>query len=242
MQELFAAALCGVLDELDWPLLGELYCYEGGEHFFDAERRAAILDGGLAQAAEIGAALERFRTGDGLGVGASLYVGASVFELGPILFESLFLGRHVDARNLPGRESAELDRALVAVARGMDLTLPRISTTPVEAATGSFDHVWLVSVLTDPEAFPALHDELYGRHGTDLATGRGDLAGERARAEALVARLLAQAASPCLVTTTEDEEPIWRAVCPRQGRALAAPGPGRLSPVVGDAVHIWQLR
>jgi hypothetical protein len=85
------------------------------------------------------------------------------------------------------------------------------------------------SVLTDPDAFPALHDELYERMGTPQATGRGDLSAERARADALIAALHAHAAPGALITTTTDELPLLRArwsddVLVEQGRLTALVG------------------
>ena len=37
----FAAALSTLHEELDWDLLGEFYCHEGGEHFFPEQQREA---------------------------------------------------------------------------------------------------------------------------------------------------------------------------------------------------------
>ena len=40
----FAAALSTLHEELDWDLLGELYCHEGGEHFFPEQQRERVFD------------------------------------------------------------------------------------------------------------------------------------------------------------------------------------------------------
>ena len=102
------------------------------------------------------------------------------------------------------------------------------------------DHLWLVSVLTDPDAFPALHDTLYERRaGDELATGRGHLADDRERARALVEEALDHLAPTAALVTTTDEE--WTLVGPalgRRGRAAEVPSGGRLSAIVGDVVRL----
>jgi hypothetical protein len=95
-----------------------------------------------------------------------------------------------------------------------------------------------VSVLTDPGTFPALHDRLYGRAGTDLATGRGDPAGEAARAGALLDEALARLADTALVSTTDEELPLVEVAARRAGIALAPAAHARLSPIVGDPVRL----
>ncbi|MCP3919951.1 MAG: hypothetical protein GY711_30855 [bacterium] len=234
LAELFAACYCTLLDELDWTLLGRLYCYEGGEHFFDEERRARILEVGLHSAGELGESLQHIDSG----ARASLYIGASIAELGPMLFETLVSGRAVDARNLPGAETDELNRALAATEERTGAALPRILGEPLASATDACDHVWLVSVLTDPTAFPALHDELYERHGTAEATGAGDLDLERRRAEELVRAALDRAAAPFLWTSSTDELGLVAAQCTSRGVGLEALEGCWTSPIVRDDVRV----
>ncbi|MDP6538832.1 MAG: hypothetical protein QF903_07575 [Planctomycetota bacterium] len=219
-------------EELDWERLGRCYCSEGGEAFFPPAQREAVRDAGLLLASDVAAALAGRD-------GSSLYLGAALAELAPMLCERLVLGRGVVAVNLPCEETDELNRALDAVSETLDHDLGTIETVPLESLAGAgFDHGWLVSVLTDPDAFPALHDELYERGGTALATGRGDPAEDRQRAGALVGGLLDALSPPCLLTTTDEELAILKPACERRGWRLESGGHARLSAVVGDPVRI----
>ena len=146
--ERFGEALARLEGELDWRHLGELHCHEGGEDFFPQEQVDAMREAGLVLAAALG---QRLSPG-----GRSLYVGAAIGELVVLLCESLVLGREVRALNLANEESTELNRALAAVEEACGFPLPRIEFLGPEEVEGAFDHGWLVSVLNDPEAFPAL--------------------------------------------------------------------------------------
>jgi hypothetical protein len=222
--ERLAVAWAELEAELDWSALGACYCEGDARDFFDDARRAHLLDVGLALADDVAARLPA------RGPGRSLYVGAAVAELAPLLVERLVLGREVRWHLLPGPELDELARGLARVAERLGLELPLPDPRPLESvAPLPCDHLWLVSVLTDPDAFPALHDELYERMGTPQATGRGDLSAERARADALIAALHAHAAPGALITTTTDELPLLRArwsddVLVEQGRLTALVG------------------
>lgn len=238
--ELFAAALCEVEAALDWEELGRAYCHGDGEGFFSEEQREAQRDAGLLVAADLAEALAALPD---RGPRRSLYVGAAVAELAPLLCERVVLGREVLAFSLDGAEARMLDGALARVGERLRLALPRIDVRPVGAADlPPCDHLWLVSVLSDPEAFPALHDRLYGRRGTELATGRGDLPRERARAAELLDAALRPLAVPALVTTTSEELELVRAACAARGLALDAPRAGRLSPIVGDPILVCRAR
>ena len=212
----FAAALGEVDAALDWDLLGRLYCHEGGEAFFPEEQRDAIRDAGLAFAADLGGLLAPG--------GASHYVGAAVAELPQVLFETIVLERRVHWSQLAGEEQVELARAMAAV----DGPPPTTDAHP----PFDVDHLWCASVLTDPDAFPALHDHLYEREGLG-----GDLDADRARAEALVAETLEHLAPPAIVSTTDEEAPFFLAACAARGWRLTFPERGRLSGVVGDVVR-----
>ena len=97
------------------------------------------------------------------------------------------------------------------------------------------------SAQSDPDAFPALHDALYERSGSELATGRGDLEEEHRRAGELVDALLARAAPPCLLTTTDEELELIGPRAAARGLALHVPSEARLSALVGDAVRVCRL-
>jgi hypothetical protein len=235
----FGAALGALHAELDWAALGAEYCHTGGESFFLPEQREALLDAGLHFASDIGAALEQLPAPAD---GRSLYIGAALFELPVVLCEQLVLGREVSVLNRPCAEVDELNRALAVVAASAQLELPHIATAALDPARlGAFDHVWLVSVLTDPEAFPALHDELYERAGTQLATGRGDAARERTQATELVGQVFDMLTVPGLLTTTDEELTIITDVARARELPLAVPKNGRLSGIVGDVVRTCAL-
>ncbi len=221
----FGAALVALHEELDWPLLERLYCWDEGDGFFGADAREALIEAGLLVASGLA---EQLAALPAAGPARSLYVGAAVAELAPMLCEALVLGREVRVVNLPGPEADELNRALAAV--GVPLA---IETDPVDAPV---DHLWVVSVLTDPEAFPALHDALYERSGDD-AVGGGDEATERARAAELVTRWTAGLRAPAVLSTTDEELPFFRAEAAARGARLDVPRAARLSPIVGDAIR-----
>lgn len=236
----FGAALVAIERELDWQLLGRLYCWDDGDDFFSDEDRAAIRECGLLFAVDVAEALATLPDADG---GRSIYVGAALAEIAPILCETLVLGRRVEALALPGAETDELNRALSNVAASLGLELPRIGTTSLrELPAACADHAWLVSVLTDPESFPALHDRLYGRVGTSLATGRGDVAAEQETAELLVDDLLERLRSDSVLHTTDDELALVRRGCARRGFTCEVSDRARTSAIVGDYVRCCRLR
>ena len=239
--ERLAMALGEIEARLDWPALGRLYCDEGGEDFFDDQAREAFIDTGLRLASDVAEALQGLSGSQG----RSLYVGAAVAELPLLLCESLVLGRKVVCAGPASPERTALDLALAQAEEELGFRLPRYGQESVprrpRASFGVFDHLWMVSVLTDPEGFPALHDWLYERGGTELATGRGDRVRERARAEELIERLLECVESPALFTTTDEELVLVREVTQRQGWRLDEPKLARLSGIVGDPVRVCRL-
>lgn len=231
----YGAALGGLDEELDWELLGRSYCEGDGSDFFGAALRESILDTGMRFAEDVGKALGESR-------GRSLYLGAEIAELPVILAEHFVLGREVEWLNIECVQTTELVRALDAVGARLGVVLPRPSTrAPAEIAAASCDHLWMVSVLTDPDGFPALHDALYERTGGPLATGRGSLAEERARAEALVESLLDRAAPSCVFSTSDEERALVEPLVARRGWKLEFGRGGRLSAIVGDRVRIGRL-
>ncbi|HIG11389.1 MAG: hypothetical protein ABGY71_07390 [bacterium] len=229
----FGQALAGIEEHLDWPLLGKLYCHTGGAEFFPPEQVEAQRDAGLKIAAELA---QRLQPG-----GRSLYIGAALGELPQILCEALILEREVVALNLDNAESQELNRALSLVADACGFGLPRIGCESITDCKGEFDHGWLVSVLNDPEAFPALHDDLYSRSG-DLATGSGDLAADRQRADDLVDAWLTRLADGARLTTSEEELALVQARVAVRGWQLEFDSLAILSAVVGDPIRFGVLQ
>ena len=132
--------------------------------------------------------------------------------------------------------SGSLVRFALAVTTG------ELETGPLEELpTEHFDHLWMTSVLNDPEAFPALHDELYERHGSDLATGKGDLEVDRVRAGELLRSACRRVRSEFVYTTTDEELPFVEAEFASDGLALEPLTPAVLSAFVGDPVRIFRV-
>lgn len=241
----FGASLAGLAEELDWELLGKTYCWEDGEDFFAVEDRARLLDAGLAIATDLAAQLS---TLPGSGARRSLYVGVGLAEQAPLALEAIVLGRDIVACSLDGDEVRELARAADAVSAsvaenlGPGIALPKIEGQPLgdSPPEGPFDHLWFVSLISDPEAFPALHDKLYGRaagDAGDLATGKGNLAQDTARAEQLVDLALAGVVAPAILTTTDEELPFLERAAAKRGLVLTMSPNARLSPIVGDPLR-----
>ncbi|QDU68008.1 hypothetical protein [Engelhardtia mirabilis] len=226
--ERFGAALVEIESELNWKLLGRAYCEDGGDDFFGEEQREAQRDAALRFAADV---VERLSASP---TGASLYIGAGIAEIAPILAETLLVGRAVTVVSLDGPETRELNRALAAVEARLGVSLPRWSTQPlVRLETIGFDHLWLVSVLTDPEAFPALHDMLYERGRPK----RRALDIEAGMALGLVDAALRRIKTPTLVHTTSEESGLLADACHNAGMHVVLAREGRLSPIVGDVVR-----
>ena len=76
------------------------------------------------------------------------------------------------------------------------------ATTKVE--DGNYDHIGMVSVLTDPETFPQLSGVSYGRLHPVFVDVEA-FAAERERARGLAASCLSGLSVPGLITTTFEE-------------------------------------
>lgn len=180
-----------LFDRLDYHRLGPVYCYEGGEEFWQAKRRPCERLGlKLAEAL-----VNKLRRG-----GRSLYVGAGVTELPCLLAESLELHRQVEPYNLRRAEVAVLNRAC----QGSGITF-RARTA--ETAQGPFDHLWIVSVLNDPERFPDLSALSYG-NANPITFNSTRFERQRRIVLSIVNRCLAKLSLPALVTTSV-EEVVW---------------------------------
>ena len=136
-----------VFSKLDYAGLGEIYCEEGGEAFWNAHKKKCQTMG-----IKIAKALKRHLARHG----RSLYVGAGVAEIPMLVMEALDMNRTVEAYNLREREVIILNQACH--------TLPfTIQATAAQTAHGTFTHLWIVSVLNDPECFPETSALSYGR-------------------------------------------------------------------------------
>jgi hypothetical protein len=180
-----------VFGRLDFGALGPVYCYEGGAAFWRAKRGPCERLGNRV------AVLLKRKLGRG---GRSLYVGAGVAELSALIMETVELGRAVELYNLRRAEVATLNGACHSI----PLTFHAIDAG---SAKGRFDHLWMVSVLNDPERFPNLSPLSYGR-GNPLTLDTLKFEKERRMVRALVAHCMGKLARPGLVTTTT-EEVLW---------------------------------
>jgi hypothetical protein len=180
-----------VFGRLDFGALGPVYCYEGGAAFWRAKRGPCERLGNRV------AVLLKRKLGRG---GRSLYVGAGVAELSALIMETVELGRAVELYNLRRAEVAALNCACHSI----PLTF---HASDAASAKGRFDHLWMVSVLNDPERFPQLSPLSYGR-GNPLTLDPMKFGKERRIVRALVAQCMGKLAKPGLVTTTT-EEVLW---------------------------------
>ena len=136
-----------VYGRLDYGALGPIYCYEGGNEFWRAKRGLCHRLGNRV-AVLLKKKLPRR--------GRSLYVGAGVAELPSLIMETVELDRVIEPYNLRRIEVATLNRAC----RSIPVTFRAVDAGK---AKGLFDHLWMVSVLNDPERFPHLSPLSYGR-------------------------------------------------------------------------------
>lgn len=180
-----------VYGRLDYGALGPIYCYEGGDEFWRV-KRALCHRLGNRVAVLLRKKLPRR--------GRSLYVGAGVAELPALIMETMERDRAVEPYNLRRTEVVTLNRAC----RSVPVTFRAVDAG---RAKGLFDHLWMVSVLNDPERFPHLSPLSYGR-SNPLTLDPVKFDQERRIVRALVACCMGKLAKPGLVTTTT-EEVLW---------------------------------
>ncbi len=180
-----------IYQALDYETLGPIYCDEGGDAFWE-DRRGPCQRMGIAIAKAL---LGRLPP-----LGRSLYVGAGVPEIPVLLMEHLELNRTVCPYNLRQGEVDILNQA------GGKSGIP-FCFGSAESATGNFDHLWIVSVLNDPEEFPNLSVLFsYGR-ADPLAFDTSAFSHERETGIRLFANCMAKLTTPGLLTTSVEEIP-----------------------------------
>lgn len=186
-------AIRDVFSKLDYDGLGDIYCEEGGEAFWKAHKKKCQTMG-----IRIAEALKRRLSRKG----RSLYVGAGVAELPIMVLETLDMNRTVEAYNLRESEVRILNQAC----RGLPFT---IQASRAQTARGIFEHLWMASVLNDPECFPETSALAYGRADPvrfdPLAFQR-----ERTHIQDLLDACLPKLSRPGLLSTTV-EEATWMA-------------------------------
>jgi len=217
-------AIAHVFDSLDYAALGPIYCDEGGNAFWE-ERRGPCQELGLKLAALL---RDRLRPG-----GRSLYVGAGVAELPLLVMETTELHRTVAAYNLRAAE--------VAVLNGACAGLPfEVQAQDAREAKGPFDHLWIVSVLNDPECFPELGALSSGR-ANPVTFEPDSFTAERQAVLALAADCLEKIARPTLVTTSVEEIPWITDWCERHDVACVVEDEDYPTAIVQDPICFIRL-
>ena len=185
------AAIASVFAQLNYKTLGPVYCYEGGDEFWQAKRKPCE---------RLGSRIARALAERLAPHGRSLYVGAGVAELPPLLTEALDLQREVEPYNLRRTEVSAINRAC--------RSLPvRFHCLDAAKAKGRFDHLWMVSVLNDPERFPHLAPLSYGTADPVTFDPR-QFERQRRIVRSIVDRVMPKLSLPGLVTTST-EEVVW---------------------------------
>lgn len=215
-----------MFERLDYPRLASLYCDEGGAAFWRARRGPCERLG----AAFAGVLRARLRRG-----GRSLYVGAGVAELPALVMERLELGRRPEAFTLRREEAAVLNRACRSA--GVPL---RIRAEAAAAAAGLFDHLWIVSVLNDPERFPELSALSYGRANPAVFDPLG-FRRERRAVTALAGACLRKLRLPALVTTSVEEIPWIERWCEARGEECRVERKDYPTAVVEDPICLLRV-
>lgn len=180
-----------VFNQLEYKRLEAIYCYEGGDEFWRRKREPCRRLG--TKPAE--AIVKKLPPG-----GRSLYVGAGVTELPALLAEALELRRNIEPYNLRRSEVTVLNQAC----RGLPV---RFRPFDASMAQGRFDHIWIVSVLNDPERFPYLAPLSYGR-ADPVTFDPVQFQKERRMVQSIVDRCMPKLDLPGLVTTST-EEVVW---------------------------------
>ncbi len=213
-----------VFRNLEYDKLGPVYCYEGGEEFWKAKRGPCLRLGTIVAEA----LLKRLKPG-----GRSLYVGAGVAEIPPMLIECFDLKREVFPYNLRRAEVASLNRSC----RTAPLRFQAVDATK---ASGQFDHIWIVSVLNDPERFSHVAPISYGRADPVTFDPVG-FRKERRIVQSIVNRCLSKLSLPGLVTTST-EEVVWIADwCHRKNIPYLVARQQYRTALVGDPICFMRI-
>lgn len=217
-------AIAAVFDRLDYGRLGPIYCDEGGAVFWQAQRGPCL---------RLGIRLAEVLSGRLKPEGRSLYIGAGVAELPLLAMETMELHRDVAAFNLRMKEVSLLNRACSG--------LPfRISAQDGRKAAGRFDHLWMVSVLNDPERFPELASLSYGR-ANPATFDPARFARERTIVRRLTDACLKKLTRPGLVTTSVEEIPWIEDWCRRHKVPCSVEEDDYPTALVGDPVCLIRV-
>jgi hypothetical protein len=225
LQTKTARLITQTFERLDYEKLGAIYCDEGGKAFW-SDRREPCQTLGVALAEVL---LNRLKAG-----GRSLYVGAGVAEIPMLFMETLDVERHVDAFNLRADETRVLNQAC----KGLPL---RISASDARSARGTYDHLWIVSVLNDPEQYPNVSALSYGR-ANPVTFNPLVFQQERTQILALTDVCLQKLALPALVSTSVEEIPWIVDWCERNKIRYVAEDEDYPTAIVEDPVCLITLQ
>ena len=179
-----------VFSRLDYKTLGAIYCDEGGDAFWK-DRKGPCQKLGLRIAKALSQNLNS--------IGQSLYVGAGVAEIPMLLVETHDLNRTVHAFNLREKEVTILNQAC------KDLPFA-FTAGDARFANGEYNHLWIVSVLNDPEPYPEASSLSYGR-ANPITFDPERFTQEKKQIQSLIGCCLEKLTLPGLVTTSIEEIP-----------------------------------
>lgn len=209
---------------LNYEMLGKIYCEEGGKAFWEAKREPCIRLG-MEMAGILKERLTR--------KGRSLYVGAGVAEIPLLIMETEDLDRLPEAYNQRKAEVSILNQAcqtLKFTFQGRDAS----------NAMGTFDHIWMVSVLNDPELFPELSTLSYGRANPVLFNSE-KFTEERKQVLALSDACLKKLSLPGLVTTSVEEIPWITHWCEQESLHFVVEEEDYPTAIVEDPICLIQI-
>jgi len=213
-----------VFARLDYQALGTIYCDEGGEAFW-RHREGPCQRLGIRIATQLQTRLSPN--------GRSLYIGAGVAELPMLIMETTELHRSVSAHNLRKDEVRILNKACAA----LPLTFRASNAL---RARGHFDHIWLLSVLNDPEVYPETSALSYGR-AVPVHFDADTFKKERRSLNRLVDSCLSKLALPGLVTTSVEEIPWITDWCIKQHIPFRIESKTYPTAIVGDPLSFIHL-
>ena len=185
-----------ILTQLDYVALGNIYCDDRGDAFWKNRKRPCQQLG-----TRIASSLRQRLAPNG----RSLYVGAGVAELPMLIMETTELHRSIAAHNLRKDEVVILNKTCA------EQPFTFLATNALHAQ-GRFDHLWLVSVLNDPECYPETSALSYGR-ATPFTFNPDIFKKEQRLLRRLVHLCLSTLTMPGLVTTSVEEIPWITAWC-----------------------------
>ena len=213
-----------VFQALDYGSLAPIYCEEGGDAFWKAHRGSCE---------RLGLKLSRVLKEHLESGGRSLYVGAGVAELPMIIMEMKELDRSVSAHNLRRQEVEVIHQACP------DLT-QCLQSTDAQSASGHFDHIWIVSVLNDPERFPEVAALSYGR-ANPATFDPIKFSNERTIVQTTTKKCLKKLTKPGLVTTSVEEIPWITQWCENQIISYRIGEQDYPTAIVGDPICFIEI-